>query len=216
MRSRRQKTVDRSRAERRRLIRAVVSAAPARERRAQSRPRACDGEASARFRPAVTSNREYPARPIVGVGAVILVYARGCAAIGWAKPLSAAGVVLVKRRFEPLAGSGACPAASSRSARRSRQASAREIVEETGLIVDVGPIVEVFDRIFRDDDGRVRYHFVLIDYVCRATRRPSPRRIGCRRRHDRRSRSADALRAAATWRDRKDTRDRVSAKAVFG
>ena len=46
---------------------------------------------------------------------------------------------------------------------------AREIREETGLTVDVGSIVEVFDRIFRDEASRVKYHFVLIDYVCRAT-----------------------------------------------
>ena len=39
--------------------------------------------------------------------------------------------------------------------------------EETGLVVDVGPVVEVFDRILLDDDGRVRYHFVLVDYLCR-------------------------------------------------
>jgi ADP-ribose pyrophosphatase YjhB (NUDIX family) len=43
---------------------------------------------------------------------------------------------------------------------------AREMLEETGLHVDVGPVVEVFDRILFDDDGRVRYHFVLVDYAC--------------------------------------------------
>src|SRR5262249_32337735 len=43
----------------------------------------------------------------------------------------------------------------------------REIVEETGLEVSVGPVIEVFDRIMRDEMARVRYHFVLIDYLCR-------------------------------------------------
>ena len=57
--------------------------------------------------------------------------------------------------------------ARSRRNARGRRSRAR-CVEETGLTVDVGPIVEVFDRIFRDDDGRVRYHFVLVDYVCDA------------------------------------------------
>lgn len=46
---------------------------------------------------------------------------------------------------------------------------AREIEEETGLVVSVGPVVEVFDRILRDDEGRVRFHFVLVDYRCRPT-----------------------------------------------
>ena len=46
---------------------------------------------------------------------------------------------------------------------------AREIEEETGLTVAVGPVVEVFDRILLDDSGRVEYHFVLVDFLCRAT-----------------------------------------------
>jgi ADP-ribose pyrophosphatase YjhB (NUDIX family) len=45
-------------------------------------------------------------------------------------------------------------------------AVAREMAEETGLTVNVGPVIEVFDRITRDEKTRVRYHYVLIDYVC--------------------------------------------------
>ena len=47
-------------------------------------------------------------------------------------------------------------------------ALAREVLEETGLDVDVGPVVEVLDRIMRDADGRVEFHYVIIDYLCRA------------------------------------------------
>jgi ADP-ribose pyrophosphatase YjhB (NUDIX family) len=43
---------------------------------------------------------------------------------------------------------------------------AREMREETGLDVEIGPVIEVFDRITRDDEGRVRYHYVLVDYLC--------------------------------------------------
>ena len=45
----------------------------------------------------------------------------------------------------------------------------REMREETGLDVEVGPVLEVFDRIERDADGRVRFHHVIVDYLCRAT-----------------------------------------------
>jgi len=47
------------------------------------------------------------------------------------------------------------------------QAAAREVLEETGVTIEVGPIVEVLDRISRDVDGRVEHHFVLVDFVAR-------------------------------------------------
>ena len=99
-------------------------------------------------------SREYPARPIVGVGAVIL-------------SSDPPGVVLIKRRYEPLAGRWSLPGGTVEVGESLEEALVREIAEETGLDVDVGPVVEVFDRILRDDDGRVRFHFVLVDYLCR-------------------------------------------------
>ena len=113
------------------------------------------------------SDREYPARPIVGVGAVVLVTPDVAPQIGWLEPMRTAGVVLVKRRFEPLAGQWSLPGGMLEVGETLEAGVAREIVEETGLIVDVGAIVEVFDRIVRDGDERIRYHYVLIDYVCR-------------------------------------------------
>ncbi len=115
------------------------------------------------------SDREYPARPIVGVGAVILVAPADARAMGWFAPLATAGVLLVKRRFEPLAGQWSVPGGTLEVGETLAAGVAREVEEETGLTVDVGPIVDVFDRIFMDEGARVRYHFVLIDFVCRAT-----------------------------------------------
>ena len=66
------------------------------------------------------------------------------------------GVVLVKRLFEPLAGQWSLPGGTLEVGETLEAGIAREIAEETGLTVDVGPIVEVFDRIFRDGDSRVR------------------------------------------------------------
>lgn len=99
----------------------------------------------------MTDTRTYPARPIVGVGAVIVDGGR---------------VVLVKRRHEPLAGRWSLPGGSLEVGETLEAGVAREMLEETGLEVRVGPVVEVFDRILYDDEGRVRYHFVLVDYLC--------------------------------------------------
>jgi ADP-ribose pyrophosphatase YjhB (NUDIX family) len=75
-------------------------------------------------------------------------------------------VVLVKRTREPLAGQWSLPGGTLELGETLEAGTAREILEETGLVVDVGPVIEVFDRILVDGD-RVRYHFVLIDYLCR-------------------------------------------------
>ena len=91
------------------------------------------------------------------------------------------GVVLVKRRFEPLAGHWSLPGGALEVGETLEAGVAREMLEETGLVVDVGGVIEVFDRIMLDDDAlagasipaasgqRVRHHYVLIDYLCRPT-----------------------------------------------
>ena len=75
-------------------------------------------------------------------------------------------VVLIRRRFEPLAGQWSLPGGAVEVGETLEGCVAREMAEETGLQVDVGPVIEVFDRITRDPDGRIRYHFVLVDYLC--------------------------------------------------
>jgi ADP-ribose pyrophosphatase YjhB (NUDIX family) len=75
-------------------------------------------------------------------------------------------VVLIRRRFEPLQGRWSLPGGTVEVGEKLEEALAREMVEETGLAVEIGPVIEVFDRITRDENGRVRYHFVLVDYLC--------------------------------------------------
>ena len=100
----------------------------------------------------VNEGRQYPERPIVGVGAVI-VDEQG-------------RVVLIKRRYDPLAGRWSLPGGAVELGETLEASVAREMLEETGLDVDVGPVIEVFDRITVDDEHRVRYHYVLVDYLC--------------------------------------------------
>lgn len=95
--------------------------------------------------------RQYPDRPYVGVGAVIVQDGQ---------------VLLVKRKYEPLAGQWSLPGGAVEIGETLESCLVREMVEETGLEVSVGPVIEVFDRITRDDEGRVMYHFVLVDYLC--------------------------------------------------
>jgi ADP-ribose pyrophosphatase YjhB (NUDIX family) len=75
-------------------------------------------------------------------------------------------VLLVKRRHEPLAGQWSLPGGAVEVGETLEACLMREMIEETGLHIRVGPVVEVLDRITRDDDGRVMYHFVLVDYLC--------------------------------------------------
>jgi 8-oxo-dGTP diphosphatase len=89
----------------------------------------------------------------VSVGAVILDRGR---------------VLLVKRARAPLQGEWSLPGGVVELGETLRQAVVREVLEETGLVVEVGPVVEVLERVQESTDGRVEYHYVIIDYLCRA------------------------------------------------
>ncbi len=93
--------------------------------------------------------REYPTRPILGAGAVVVSDGRA---------------LLVKRGNEPAIGVWSIPGGMVEIGETIRDAARREIREETGLEIEVGDRLKVLERIFRDDSGRVRYHYILIDF----------------------------------------------------
>jgi len=97
--------------------------------------------------------REYPDRPIVGVGAVIVDAAGG-------------RVVLVRRGSPPLQDEWSLPGGVVELGETLRAAAEREALEETGLIVKAGEVLVVLDRIIPGRDGAVQYHYVLIDFLC--------------------------------------------------
>jgi len=96
--------------------------------------------------------RDYPERPIIGVGAVIV---------------SGGRALLVRRDSEPLRGEWSVPGGMLELGERLRDGVRREALEETGLQVEPGEVLDVFDSIFTDALGRTQYHYVLIDYLCR-------------------------------------------------
>ena len=96
--------------------------------------------------------REFPELPLVGVGAVIIENAR---------------VLLVKRADPPLEAKWSIPGGVLEVGEMVREAAIREVREETGLIVEAGDLLGVYDRVLRNAEQRVQYHYVLIDFLCR-------------------------------------------------
>jgi ADP-ribose pyrophosphatase YjhB (NUDIX family) len=84
-------------------------------------------------------------------------------------------VLLVRRGQEPLKGEWSLPGGALELGETLQQGVVREVLEETGLMVAPGGIIEILDRIILDRitqdeaSGRVRYHYVLIDFVCHVT-----------------------------------------------
>ena len=96
-------------------------------------------------------SRHYPEHPLLGVGAIIIQDDR---------------LLLVRRANPPLQGEWSLPGGLVETGETTREAVRREIFEETGLEIEPVQLVEVFERILRDGEGRIEYHFVLVDYLC--------------------------------------------------
>ncbi len=90
--------------------------------------------------------------PLIGVGAIIVEGER---------------VVLVKRAHPPLQAQWSIPGGVLEVGELLREAAVREAREETGLTVEAVELLGVYDRVLRDPEQRVQYHYVLIDFLCR-------------------------------------------------
>ncbi len=96
-------------------------------------------------------NREYPPTPLVGVGALIVDNDK---------------IVLVRRHKEPARGEWSIPGGLVKLGETLEGAVVREAREETGLDVEPKILVKLLERIFPDELGRIRYHYILADYLC--------------------------------------------------
>ena len=106
----------------------------------------------------MASSREYPEKPVVGIGGVIIEQGR---------------TLLIRRGSEPLRGEWSIPGGTLEIGETLQQGVARELFEETGLQVRVLELIEVFDRIFLENEvsgqplmKTPRFHFVILDYLC--------------------------------------------------
>ena len=99
--------------------------------------------------------REYPERPVVGVGGVVIAGDRA---------------LLVRRGRPPLEGEWSIPGGMLELGETLIEGVERELAEETGIEVRVAGLIEVFERISLDADGRPQYHFVVLDYLCHVVR----------------------------------------------
>jgi 8-oxo-dGTP diphosphatase len=101
----------------------------------------------------MTTKREYPSQPIVGVGGVVISNGRA---------------LLIKRGSPPLEGQWSIPGGLLEIGETLMEGVRRELREETGMEVRPLELIEVFERIELDGDGNARYHYVVLDYLCEA------------------------------------------------
>ena len=96
------------------------------------------------------SDREYPPRPIVGIGVVVL---------------KDSSVLLIRRGKPPNIGSWTLPGGAQELGETMEEAARRELAEETGITVGALHLAAAVDSIRRDDSGHVQFHYTIIDYA---------------------------------------------------
>ena len=99
-------------------------------------------------------SRRYPARPLLGVGAVVFRDNK---------------VLLIERGQPPLEGHWTLPGGLVETGERLESAVRREILEETGLEIRPIDVAAIFERIMPDEEGQTEYHYVIVDYLCECT-----------------------------------------------
>jgi 8-oxo-dGTP diphosphatase len=106
----------------------------------------------------MASSREYPERPVVGIGGVVIDRGR---------------TLLIRRGSEPLLGEWSIPGGTLELGESLQEGVARELLEETGIEVRVLDLIEVFDRVYLENGStgakrnrKPRFHFVIVDYLC--------------------------------------------------
>jgi 8-oxo-dGTP diphosphatase len=103
----------------------------------------------------MNERREFPDRPLVGVGGIVISDGR---------------VLLIRRGSPPLQDQWSIPGGLLQVGETLREGVRRELFEETAIEVRVLELVEVFERIGLDGSGKARHHFVVLDYLCEALR----------------------------------------------
>jgi ADP-ribose pyrophosphatase YjhB (NUDIX family) len=114
------------------------------------------------------TERRYPDRPIVAVGAIVVRDGR---------------VLLARRGKPPAVGLWSVPGGGVRLGEALQAAARREIREECGIEIELTDVLEVIERMTRDEDGRIQYHYVIVDYLAKwagGTPMPTPEALEVR------------------------------------